>query len=390
MNKSPEHVEYVRRTLLPIYNDPQTGYVGRDKLFHLVKGMALRRAISRRDIAFFLSNIESRQLHLVRPRQSNVRPILAKSINERWEVDLIDMQRLSHSNEGMRYLLTVIDVYSKYLWVFPLKNKTNSAVIESLRPLLQQYKPRIVQSDNGPEFSGIAAASGSSKHILTPTYTPQVNGIIERVNGTLKRMIFQYMTNNSTRTYISNLARLVANYNNSLHSKSKSTPASVFLGAVRYEMKSTVRVKKMPLPLMKRGDKCRISMALNPAWKKNMFVKRYYLPRWTKELYTIQSVSRGSEGKPTTYSLQEVKGKRFQAQDLQFVNEALMMRVQRPVFDKPAKQTEDERREAPDIRPNRVPRSVVVGPNTAVGSSGRARRFNAGVNTAFRDDFMQL
>jgi hypothetical protein len=276
-------------------------------------------------------------------------------------------------------------VYSKHLWVVPLKDKRNESVLEALHPLLSKYQPRLLQSDNGPEFNNVVPEGMRCKHILTPAYTPQVNGVVERVNGTIKRMIFQYLTNNSSRDYLSVLPSLVRNYNNSVHNKSKMSPNQIFNGGARYEMKTKIQVRKFPL--MQRGDKCRISMALNPAWKKNMFVKRYYLPRWTKELYTISTVSPG-RNTPTTYSLREVPGKRFKAQDLLHVDEDRLVRVQKPMFDKPAKQTEEERREAPDIRPNKVPRSVVVGPNTAVGASGRARRANAGVNSQLRGFFL--
>lgn len=68
MNKSQQHKQYVKRILTPIYNDPKTGFRGRNKLFKYIQTLELEFPISRRDVAYFLSNIESYQLHLIRPR----------------------------------------------------------------------------------------------------------------------------------------------------------------------------------------------------------------------------------------------------------------------------------------------------------------------------------
>ena len=46
------------------------------------------------------------------------------SIDEIWDADLIDMQAFSNDNNGIKYLLTVIDIFSKFVWIVPLKRKT--------------------------------------------------------------------------------------------------------------------------------------------------------------------------------------------------------------------------------------------------------------------------
>jgi len=53
-----------------------------------------------------------------------------------WECDLVDVQSLSKHNDGHRYILTVIDVFSKFLHIVPLKSKIGKAVREAFETVL--------------------------------------------------------------------------------------------------------------------------------------------------------------------------------------------------------------------------------------------------------------
>ena len=367
MNATEDHKRYVRETLLPIYNDPSTGYKGRDALYAHIR--PLHHNISRRDVAYFLANLEAHQLHLIRRRDKTIRNIVAARPNRHWQTDLIDVQKLAGTNRGTRYILTTIDVYSKYLWAIPLRDKTQALVRGALQPLLERYRPRVLQSDNGPEFADCVPEDLRAEvhHILSPAYTPQTNGVVERVNATLKRRIYAYMTHNGTRTYIDALPALVQNYNSTRHTFTKHTPADLFEGRARYIARNRARPHQWPL--LEPGMRVRISELLNPAWRKNLFVKKHYLPRWTEALYTIKS--RSPDG--LFYTLEETGRKRYKAQDLQFVDVDKLVETRRheaPVFDRPRVDREDH--DAPDIP-------------VALIAERRARRERAGVNAGLAD-----
>ena len=63
-------------------------------------------------------------------------------IDEQWVVDLIEVQNIARQNKGMRYLLTVIDAFSKCAWVEPIKNKMGQAVTDALTKILKRPKGR--------------------------------------------------------------------------------------------------------------------------------------------------------------------------------------------------------------------------------------------------------
>ncbi|GFU51750.1 uncharacterized transposon-derived protein F54H12.3 [Nephila pilipes] len=80
------------------------------------------------------------------------RPTLSYGINDLWQCDLVDVRHLARYNKGFKYLLTIIDVFSKYAYVIPLKSKTSVAVKNAFEKLLQRVKPKNIQSDKGKEF----------------------------------------------------------------------------------------------------------------------------------------------------------------------------------------------------------------------------------------------
>ena len=71
-----------------------------------------------------------------------------------WGVDLADMQLISKYNKGIRYLLCVIDLFSSYAWVIPLKNKKGESIVEGFKKILDDSnrKPNKICVDNGSKF----------------------------------------------------------------------------------------------------------------------------------------------------------------------------------------------------------------------------------------------
>ena len=92
-------------------------------------------------------------LHKPQHRRFPTLPTLVFMINEQFVMDLVDLQKLAKYNKGYKYLLTVIDVLSKYAWVEPLKSKSATALVEALERLWTRLGPREsqkVQTDSDP------------------------------------------------------------------------------------------------------------------------------------------------------------------------------------------------------------------------------------------------
>ena len=73
-------------------------------------------------------------------------------IDEIWAADLIDMQVFSKDNNGIKYLLTVTDIFSKFVWNVPLKRKTGQEVANAYSKILKEWRPSKMWVDTGREF----------------------------------------------------------------------------------------------------------------------------------------------------------------------------------------------------------------------------------------------
>ena len=111
-----------------------------------------------------------------------------------WAADLVDMQAFSKDNDGVRYILSVIDVFSKYGWMIPLKTKTGVEVASALKEIFKVRKPRSLWVDRGLEFF--------NRHVkslveLYTTENEEKSSVAERWNRTMKERMFKYFTANS-------------------------------------------------------------------------------------------------------------------------------------------------------------------------------------------------
>ena len=113
-----------------------------------------------------LQSVLSYTLHKPRRTRFPTTPTLVFDRDEQWQMDLVDMQKLSRWNKGNKYLLTVIDVLSKYAWAVPIKSKRSQDMIRGLESIYQQASPRRplhVQTDQGKEFYNIGVQAWFKK-----------------------------------------------------------------------------------------------------------------------------------------------------------------------------------------------------------------------------------
>lgn len=138
------------------------------------------------------------------------------------------------SNDRRAYALTCIDMFSKYAWVVPITRKRAETVLAAIEPILREHTPKLLHSDNGGEFVNaqmeVLLDELNIKHVKGFPYKPSTQGAIERFNRTFKGMIAQHMSTHNTRRWITVCADLVTNYNNTLHTTIKTTPAKLFAG----------------------------------------------------------------------------------------------------------------------------------------------------------------
>jgi len=143
------------------------------------------------------------------------KPVIALSKLDQLEVDLINMSKWAGSNNSRRYAVSIIDCFSKYAWLLLIIQKKTEKVLEVLGPFLKEHAPKVLQSDNGGEFTNThmkeLLENLHIKHITSLPYKPNSNGQVERFNRTIKGMIVQYMAASNLCRYLDVLPKIVEN-----------------------------------------------------------------------------------------------------------------------------------------------------------------------------------
>jgi hypothetical protein len=243
------------------------------------------------------------ELHKPVVKKFRRRRVFVKGIDEIWAADLVDMQAYADDNDGVKYLLTVIDVLSKYGWIVPLKQKTGLATANAFKLIFDSgRKPKRVWADKGKEFYNKDVKSLVQ---LYSTENEEKSSVVERWNRTMKERMFKYFSANSTRRYIDVLDALVQQYNNKYHSSIKMTPAAASLAqnenkAWRNLYAATDRQSTTP--------KFAVSDRVRIAKKKTIFEKGY-TPQWTEEVFTISKIQYTD---PPTYRIKESNDEEIQ------------------------------------------------------------------------------
>ena len=180
-------------------------------------------------------------------------------------MDLADLSSLAIYDK-YKYLLKVIDIFSRYAWSVPLKDKTGSSITSALKSLFENRKPITIQSDKGTKFVNATVQQYLKRQEVRfrKTHNPDINGaVIERFNKSLKTRMYKYFTKNNTYRYLDVINKLLTGYSNSVHSTigmppSKVNPSKFYIvwkrmnslwikipqGSIKYKVGDLVRITK--------------------------------------------------------------------------------------------------------------------------------------------------
>ena len=233
--------------------------------------------MSKRDIAI--------ELH--RPARKNYtrRRVNVYGKNDLWQADLVEMIPLSKKNNGYKYILCVIDCFTKFAWAIPLKTKTANDVSNAMLKILSKRSPKLLQVDNGKEFYNTTFDKLMKKYNVKKysVYSTMKACIVERFNRTLKALMYREFTARGSFNWTSILPMLLDKYNNSKHRTIGMSPVQADTNPSSVEIKQRkIENKKI---IFKVGDKVRISK------QKGVFTKGY-LPNWSTEIFTIFKINK--------------------------------------------------------------------------------------------------
>ena len=139
------------RYLKKIYYDPSNpaSFSGPDKLYRFVRKDG-KFVLSKYKIRKWLQRQEPYSLQRPLKRSFKRNKVIVKGIDDQWDVDLMDMTKFAKYNNGYNFILVVIDIFSKYVWLRPLKDKKRESVSTALEDVLTEGRsPNRVRTDKG-------------------------------------------------------------------------------------------------------------------------------------------------------------------------------------------------------------------------------------------------
>ena len=237
------------------------------------------------------------ELHKPVIKKNNKRKVYLRFKDNIWGVDSADMQSLSKKNKGIKYLLCAIDLYSKYAFVIPLKDKKGISIINGFNKIINQFKrkPNKIWVDQGSEFYNCVFKKWSSDNniIMYSTFNESKSVVAERSIRALKN---KHMTASGKNVYYDVLDDVVNKYNNTKHSTIKMKPIDVKNNKIIYIDEHNEKDSRF-----KVGDRVRLFKF------KNIFAKGY-TPNWSKEIFIVDKIN---DTVPYTYNIKDLNGEKI-------------------------------------------------------------------------------
>ncbi len=213
------------------------------------------------------------------------------------------MDSLAKYNNNYKYILTVIDVLSKYAWFEPIKAKTGENLVSAFEKILKKHgKPKTFHSNKGTEFTNRKFQALLKKEGIRffTTQNETKASIVERFNHKLKGKMWKYFTAKNTLKYVDILQRSVKSYNHSRHRSIGMRPVIVNKDNENVVWERLYgRESDKPIPFkFNVGDQVRIS-------KPRQTFKKGYLASWMEEVFTI---TKRILRRPPVYKLADYEG----------------------------------------------------------------------------------
>ena len=260
-----------------------------------------RKTYTHKQIQQWLQDQEVHTLHRPLRRKFHRRKVIVSGIDDQWQADLLDVSNLKTHNDGVTFLLTVIDILSKMAWVVPLSKKTGPSIVNAFQVIFKQgRKPRKLNTDQGTEFLNRtfqAFLKQEDIHFFTSKNEPKC-AVVERFNRTLRQKLWKHMTAKQTHRYINTLPHLVSGYNHSWH-RSIRPDWWMFILAMRRRFGKPSMDRSLGPPVFPDT----LSTCGTQTFEKG------YTPNWTREIFRI--VSRFPT-QPPVYKVTDLKGEELE------------------------------------------------------------------------------
>ena len=217
------------------------------------------------------------------PRDYNsITPKEPKPLSE-CNIDLTDFSRISTKNKNFNFSFTCIDIYSRYAWCIPIKNKSAASCLVAFKSIFENESkfPDLLTHDSGSEFKGVFSefcANNGIKQRTVDVGDHNSLGIIDRFTRTLREKINEIWVINNNFDWVSPLPDILKNYNATKHTTTKNPPIEILKGNAENEQK-IYRTSHLMMKF-ELGDKVRKRL------KFEIFDKKTN-QKWSKKIYTV-------------------------------------------------------------------------------------------------------
>ena len=190
--------------------------------------------VTRNTVQEYLKSEQAYTLHKPARRRftRNHTYLYVAEINAQWQADLADMHSIARQNGGIRYLLTVIDVFYKFAWAVPVHSKDAKAITAAFGQVLTTSNPRHpkrLQTDKSKKFFNSNVQTLMKRHAIQhfASESEQKAAMVERFNRTIKTRIWTYLSDRGTVRWVDVIQDFVDANNHSRHRSIGMAPADV-------------------------------------------------------------------------------------------------------------------------------------------------------------------
>jgi len=297
--------EYLQKLYYNLDSPPS--YSGVEKLWtHVNKDPMRPEGLTKDVIIQWLASQNTYNIFKQPKSNFTTEKIVVEYPDQQWEGDIM-MIDYPKQNRGYRYLACFIDLFTRFLWVRPLKTKSVSETTNALDSIFKTgRKCETLRTDAGGEFLGATfqkfLKENNVFHMIA--YGSVKASFVERVQRTIQDRIYKFFYENQTYNFIDNIDRLVSSYNNTVHSSIGTKPADI------NEKNYHQVYEKIYLPILNKkasttlnysfqiGDLVRLSLAGNK-------FGRGYHQKYTEELFKIRN---RIPSQPPRYKIEDLLG----------------------------------------------------------------------------------
>ena len=271
-------------------------YPGAERLTKLVKEKHPNKYIGKHQIIKFLSEQTASQTFKEKRKSKPKGHIVANIVNELWQMDIFDLSRYEKTNDGFRYLLACVDVFSRKAYVKPMKNKDTSTVIDAFTNIIIHKtgpKIRSIIADQDPAWTNSTWLTFIEKENIAFNTNAlkdhRALGIIDNFAKRIKLTLNKRFVDTNSTKWIDYITKVITTYNNQEHrSLGEATPNKVVKDTKTQDVIKTINEEKA------QKNNTTSSINVGDKVKKNMLINESYAkgtdPKWSEKIFTVTEV----------------------------------------------------------------------------------------------------